>query len=571
MKTLSLVALATAVAAVPASLEPRAGASRGPIVDLGSAGRYLGTVQNNGTVHSWKAIPYAAPPVGDLRFKPPQPLVKQNSTLVDVSQDFDGVPTACVQFGTTSYVGVNAGPGQEDCLKLWVWAPAGAKKGDKLAVQIYTHGGGYQNSQSPNNDFSDWVGQDKKFIAINANYRLGLLGFFNSQGVLNEGGMANAGLLDARLAIEWAVKHVEAFGGDPSNIAISGQSGGGGMTMNQLVLYDGKNPPFAKAIPRSVQRAPAWTVQDLIGRNDAFAKSVNCTDPSSTRAGAARQLRCLRALSAETIRLAALGFATTTDSNGFSWPGWLPSVDGKSISQQPTYLFRAGKFANVPILTGHVTNEFARLVGALPTNFTTLARSTIGSDVTPALVETLDRVYPAPIANYSYNTNTFQDAQHRGLALMDENGFKCAAPMIARAARKRSQTAYEFRFDANQPGVPEYLGSTHSSDNWYLQNATSTYAPNATMLAVAHEWRAYVASFIRHSDPNVEKLSTSVSWPQTSADGRYEPRMVLSYAQHSAPHLAEAPTNSGMELMDTAEWDRCAWWTEDEVVKITKQ
>lgn len=126
------------------------------------------------------------------------------------------------------------------------------------------HGGGYQNSQSPNNDFSDWVGQDKKFIAINANYRLGLLGFHNSQGVLNEGGMANAGLLDARLAIEWAVKNVEAFGGDPSNIAISGQSGGGGMTMDQLVLYDGKKPPFAKAIPRSVQRHQAWTVQDLI-------------------------------------------------------------------------------------------------------------------------------------------------------------------------------------------------------------------------------------------------------------------------------------------------------------------
>jgi len=104
-------------------------------------------------------------------------------------------------------------------------------------------------------------------------------------------------------------------------------------------------------------------------------------------------------------------------------------VDGKSISQQPTYLFRDGKFANVPILSefvaeplnrthrlthtpllpaGHVTNEFARLVGPLSTNFTAVARSTTGSAVTPALVETLERVYPAPIANYSYNTNTYQ-------------------------------------------------------------------------------------------------------------------------------------------------------------------
>ena len=65
-------------------------------------------------------------------------LAKQNGSLVDVSQDFPGIPTACVQFGTTQFVGVNAGPGQEDCLKLWVWAPAGAKKGDKLPVQVYT-------------------------------------------------------------------------------------------------------------------------------------------------------------------------------------------------------------------------------------------------------------------------------------------------------------------------------------------------------------------------------------------------------------------------------------------------
>ncbi|ORY88899.1 Alpha/Beta hydrolase protein, partial [Leucosporidium creatinivorum] len=148
-------------------------------------------------------IPYATPPLGDLRFKPPVPLSKRNNTLVDASQDFDGSPTACVQFGTISFSGVNAGPGQEDCLKLWIWAPAGAKKGDKLPVQVYTHGGGYQNGQSPNNDFSDWVGQDKKFIAVNTNYRLGLLGFFNPQGVLYEGGMANVGLLDARLGIEW--------------------------------------------------------------------------------------------------------------------------------------------------------------------------------------------------------------------------------------------------------------------------------------------------------------------------------------------------------------------------------
>lgn len=127
------------------------------------------------------------------------------------------------------------------------------------------HGGGYQNGQAPNNDFSDWVGQDKKFIAVNTNYRLGLLGFFKAQGVLNEGGMANVGLLDACLGIEWVVKNISALGGDPKNIAISGQSGGE-MAMNQLALFDGKNPPFQKAVPRSIQRPAAYNVAELVVR-----------------------------------------------------------------------------------------------------------------------------------------------------------------------------------------------------------------------------------------------------------------------------------------------------------------
>lgn len=137
--TLSTVVFATLASAIP-TLETRdigSSGGKGPIVDLGTAGKYLGVVQNNGTVHSWKgeielpspkpsieltssstAIPYAAPPVGDLRFKPPTALTEQTGTVVDVSQDFPGKPTACVQFGTTSFVGINASPGQEDCLKV---------------------------------------------------------------------------------------------------------------------------------------------------------------------------------------------------------------------------------------------------------------------------------------------------------------------------------------------------------------------------------------------------------------------------------------------------------------------
>lgn len=92
--------------------------------------------------------------------------------------------------------------------QLWIWAPAGAKEGDALAVHFFSHGGGYQNGQSAKNDFSDWVGQDKNFIAVNANYRIGHFGFWNSVGLADEGEDANAGLLDGRAAVAWVAKNI---------------------------------------------------------------------------------------------------------------------------------------------------------------------------------------------------------------------------------------------------------------------------------------------------------------------------------------------------------------------------
>ncbi|KAJ7623771.1 Alpha/Beta hydrolase protein [Roridomyces roridus] len=542
-----------------------AATTTGPVVDLGAAGKYLGVVQNNGTVHSWKAIPYAAPPVGDLRFKAPRPLPAQNSTLKDVSQDFPGQQTACVQFGTTDFVGVNAGPGLEDCLKLWIWAPAGAKEGDNLAVQVYTHGGGYQNSQSPNNDFSDWVRQDKNFIAVNANYRLGLLGFWNSVGSPDEGEDGNAGLLDGRFAVEWVVKHISKFGGDPKNIAVSGQSGGGGAIMNQLVLYDGTGYSFQKAIPRSIQRSGAVKIADLTARNDAFAKFVNCTDSAATKTGAAKQLQCMRAVSAEAIRLAALDFAATATEMG-----WLPSVDGRSLTDQPVRLFRNGKIAKVPVLTGHVTNELARLA-APQSNFTQLVDSAVGTLITPALRAQFEQIYPAAIpGNIFPMIQTPRKAHflHRQWSFSDYNQMKCSSSMIVHAYSEANLVNFQFMFDAPQPGFPVYEAATHSSDNYFLQNATATM--NATEVLVAHEWRAYVSSFIRHNDPNVEKLSTAPLWRQSSNDYRYEPQLVIAERIGASANLS-APTNSGMQLKDIAEWDRCVFHLSEDVIQHTLQ
>ncbi|BGP32258.1 hypothetical protein JCM10296v2_004039 [Rhodotorula toruloides] len=309
-----------------------------------------------------------------------------------------------------------------------------------------------QNSQSPNNDFSDMVGQDGGFIAVNANYRLGLLGNWNSVASRDEGEPGNLGLLDGRFAVDWVHKNIAQFGGDPNNIAIPGQSGGGGAIITQLVLYDGKKPNYQKAIPRSNQNYAAYRIEDLTPRNDAFAKLVNCTDSASTKEGAAKQLACMRALPAETIRLAALNFSRTAQPNGrrrrYSWPGWFPSIDGETLTDQPIRLFNQGKVAKVPILTGDVTNEFGQLNPHPNGNFTALVNSSIGSAVTPEFIAEMERIYPAPIANASLDTNTY------------------AAFAIARAAKKAGLPSFYYRLNAPQTQkYPAYYGASHSADN----------------------------------------------------------------------------------------------------------
>ncbi|GAA6006764.1 hypothetical protein JCM10207_009088 [Rhodosporidiobolus poonsookiae] len=568
---LATLALASLAAAAPASSSSSPSTQDGsPVVDLGTAGKYKGTVQNNGTVHSWKAIPYAAPPVGDLRFKAPRPLAAQNNTVQDVSADFDGRINACVQFGTTSFVGVNASPGQEDCLKLWIWAPAGAKEGDKLPVQVYTHGGGLQNSQSPNNDFSDWVGQDKGFIAVNANYRLGLLGFYNSEGSQYEDEPGNVGILDGRFAVDWVHKHIAKFGGDPNNIAISGQSGGGGAIMTQLVLYDGKKPNYQKAIPRSIQNYASYTVKELTTRNDAYAASVNCTESAVTEDGAKKQLACLRQLTSEEIRLGALAFSQTKQANNFTWPGWLPSVDGKTLTGQPIRLFREGKSAKVPVLTGHPTNDFAGLNPHPNANFTALVSGQIGRELTADTLADFERIYPDPIVNSSLDTNTYNTEDLRSWIFLNEYSFKSASVAVAQAALRKKQPAYYFRMNAPNlyPEYPAYYGPAHSADNSYLQNATSTM--NATEEAVAQEFRAYVSSFIKHNDPNIDRLPSSPAWHQSSTEYRYLPRIAVAQQLAASANLT-APTGTAMEITPSNEYDRMQYFLTEELIQQTRQ
>ncbi|KAG6885462.1 hypothetical protein C0992_005129 [Termitomyces sp. T32_za158] len=209
--------------------------SLGPIVDIGYAA-YAGNTTSptgveNGPVVFYGNIPYAQPPLGELRFRAPKMLDEQRTaTHVD---DARGWGPPCIQ--RPAVVGI----GSEDCLKLNIWKPTNASSADKLPVAVYIHGGGFYANSPQGFPMYDWVAQHQGgIVAVSMAYRLNIFGFLGGETVAADGNLNN-GLLDQRAALEWVQRHIDHFGGDPDNVTIYGESAGGASVVMQLVAYGG--------------------------------------------------------------------------------------------------------------------------------------------------------------------------------------------------------------------------------------------------------------------------------------------------------------------------------------------
>jgi carboxylesterase type B len=268
MEITALLALLPLALAVPAPHEKRANPTvivpQATIVGISARG-----------VESFKGIPYAQPPVEQLRLKPPQPLT---SALGRV--DGTGIPKACPQFyfsidrrnipaivlGTILNLPLlqtvtNAG---EDCLTVNVQRPAGTEVDAKLPVLFWIFGGGFELGSTSMYDgtslVAESVAQGKPIVFVAVNYRLGGFGFLPGKEVLADGS-ANLGLLDQRLGLQWVADNIAAFGGDPGKVTIWGESAGAISVLDQMMLYDGDNnyngkPLFRAAIMNSGSVAP---------------------------------------------------------------------------------------------------------------------------------------------------------------------------------------------------------------------------------------------------------------------------------------------------------------------------
>lgn len=285
------------------------------------------------TVERFLGIPYAQPPVGDLRWKPAQRVTKHEG-IFDASR-----------FGAACPQKVDSGKRKtkvsEDCLTLNIWRP---NKIDKpLPVMVWIHGGAFNrgSSQIPGELFAN-----KNIIVVSFNYRLGLLGFFAHPALASD--IANFGLTDAEKALKWVQENIAAFGGDPDNVTIFGSSAGG-MMVNLLLVSKTAEGLFHKAISQSGYIG--WPLPVTAGNKSKAAKDIDGSDIQLAEAyGAATLNPLVDADNEELVEedLRALDVSVITSAvKGFT----LPIVDGITIDDQP-YRLISNRSLDIALITG---------------------------------------------------------------------------------------------------------------------------------------------------------------------------------------------------------------------------
>ncbi|KAF9458163.1 Alpha/Beta hydrolase protein [Collybia nuda] len=555
-----LILIPTLVFSCVASNSPRALTSPlGPVVNLGYAAFAGNTTSPAGITDSpvtfYGSIPYALPPLGNLRFRAPKTL-NERAIAREVTDARNWGP-ACIQ--RPAVVGI----GSEDCLTLNVWKPTNASAGAKLPVVVYIHGGGFYYGTPQGFPLYDWVAQHPTgIVGVSITYRLGLLGFLGGPTVVADGNL-NAGLLDQRAGLEWVQRHISKFGGDPDNISISGESAGGASMMMQAVAYGGSKPaPFKRVIAQSIGFGPTRTQAQV---EDTFKNAVTyvgCSDSKNT-------MKCLREAS-----WGAIVSAINRTPNG----QFAPMIEGPSgfLPDLPSRLISAGKFHPVDFIGGHCTGDGKHFAGGRPEQFVTDddIRTRVFSRWPGVSNDTINKalaLYPAPGAPGS----PFPTQWDRGSTMAGEIVFACMDWLFAESVIKKGGKSV-FSYSWNAPdtvlyNVSPYLGAMHTSDLYYLfsgkdtfANAGNTFTPfNTSEAVLSREAIAYWSSFVAHGNPTAGKKPISPSWLDYVADDGSRQRLVLTRG-------GDTVTNSVMETITAGEAERCKFWMSEEVVEETR-
>jgi Carboxylesterase type B len=433
----------------------------------------------DGDVVVFKGIPFAKPPVGDLRWKSPVAPEKRSYAL-----DTQTYSKFCTQ--------------SEDCLYLNIFRPAEALVGKNKPVLVFIHGGAFGGGDASYFD-GKALADENGVVVVTINYRLGALGFLAHPALLSdtEQVSGNYGIMDQQAALSWVKANIHNFGGDSSNVTVMGQSAGG-VSVSVLLASPLSKGLFDKAVIASgayLRDQPTLADANISG--DTTATKLGCTGTSELTA------ECLRALTMEQV-------ATMTGPNAGLWA---PVVDGYVLKESTYKAFQSGDFNQVPVMTGAAQNESNRLAyyyseASIPTADTYAAKaSTLVADsaVTP---EEIAAYYP--ITDYD-----FPQPFRALLSTIADYRFVCGMNSDINNISKFVSKTWRYEFaesDVAQTGPDSGtitplswfgdFGDYHSSDLAYWFGQFVTAEQTEKNLTLSKNMRSYLTNFMMSGNPN---------------------------------------------------------------------
>ncbi|KAG9543098.1 carboxylesterase family protein, partial [Aureobasidium melanogenum] len=507
-----------------------------PIVNLDYA-TYQGAALDTG-VTQYLGMRFAAPPVGNLRWRAPQ-----DPFTVHGVQDATQPRAICIGIGET--INVNR---TEDCLFMNVYTPNNATRSSKLPVWIYIPGGGYARDTNGNYNGTDVVRTSGgNIVFVNFNYRVSAYGFLASEKVREDGDL-NVGLLDQRKALYWVQKYIAEFGGDPNHVVIHGVSAGAGSIGTHLTAYGGRDD---KLFSGAIGQSPFFACQNNVSQSEwqfgRFASAAGCGN-------ALDQMSCLRAQNISTLQLA---------STSSPFPGqsiaplfyFIPVIDGNMIQEAPFLQFERGKHIKVPLMIGDTTNEGAGFAANASSPAEVSAFLAANCPRLPAsALEEANELYPL-MNPLPHHAAYFPSAS----AATGESTFICPGLLMADSLSFGQQNSvWNYRFDVSTieetalgngvlhafdtPAIfgPYYQGSTVEAT--IQVHPFSTY--DASIVPIEMN---YYISFVRSLNPNTFKVEQAPIWEPFEG-------------KHGKQRLLLELNDTRMEEVPKAQQDRCAFW-----------
>lgn len=413
-------------------------------------------------IASFKGIPYAAPPIGALRWSAPAPVAPWNAAREAIAYGPDCMqnPLPGIQPGSRSM--------SEDCLTLNVWTPKPAK-GAKLPVMVWIHGGGFVGGSGTLPETDGALLARRDVVIVSFNYRLGRFGFF-AHPALGQGG--NWGLMDQIAALKWVQRNIASFGGDPAKVTIFGESAGG-ESVSRLMASPAAKGLFARAIVASGGGRDDWpTLADAQAKGQAFA----------TRAGAA-DVAALRALPAEKV----LGSIALMSKEEDRYSG--PMTDGTIVPAGTETIFAEGKQARIPYIIGSNDDE----LGFIPAPFRAMVNGPVEKSLGTA----------AAAVKAAYASEDEANRRLGGDAIFAEPALAFG---LLQARAGAPTFLYRFGYVAEAQRKPD-VGAVHASDVAF-QFGNLPADATASDRAAAKQIGDYWINFAKTGDPNGSGLPT---------------------------------------------------------------